>query len=158
MSDQNTKIPPEDRGKQQRFEAALVEYLDAEEQGRPVDREAFIAEHSEFRLELEEFFASQEVLRRAGINHETEKTQTFARSDVSSSESTDEVPRNQNVRYFGNYELIEEIARGGMGVVYKARQTSLKRTVAVKMILSGQLASDDDIARFYIEAEAAAKL
>ncbi|MHC4879712.1 MAG: serine/threonine-protein kinase [Planctomycetota bacterium] len=72
--------------------------------------------------------------------------------------ASDQVTLETFSRTFGRYELQEELGRGGMGVVYRARQVDLDRTVAVKMILVNRLASRDDIRRFYQEAQAAGRL
>jgi serine/threonine protein kinase len=61
-------------------------------------------------------------------------------------------------RRFGEYVLLKEIGRGGMGIVYRARQPSLDRIVALKMVLTGRLATPDDLQRFLSEAAAAGGL
>lgn len=62
------------------------------------------------------------------------------------------------LRYFGNYELIREIGRGGMGVVYEASQQNLNRRVALKVVLAGEFASEADMRRFRDEAGILARL
>lgn len=129
----------------------IAEYLQAIEAGKVPSREELLAQHPECAEELRRFFADFDRVDRGAASLRVAGPNT--------SDYTDTPPGTlPKVRYFGDYELLEEIARGGMGVVYKARQVSLSRLVALKMLLKGEHATEKDAARFQAEAEAAAGL
>ncbi len=136
-------------------DAAVAEYLEAVERGTPPDLEEFLTRHANAGDALREFLADYQALERLSPHR--------APITAASAHTTARIPagkysRLELPRAFGDFELLEEIARGGMGIVYKARQTTPCRIVALKMILTGQLASDADVERFYAEAQAVATL
>ncbi len=140
----------EDQQDDARFEAVLAEYLRRIDRGEDVDQDQIIAEHAEFAKPLREYFET--AAKIAFLAGQPDVTRDSGARSPSSS------PHLDVIRYFGDYELLDVIARGGMGVVYRARQVSLNRVVALKMILAGKLADQADVSRFHAEAEAAAIL
>jgi hypothetical protein len=100
-------------------------------------------------------------LRVEGMLRDAEDAEKFFGAEKTAATVQADVPPKPplaTLRYVGDYELQEEIGRGGMGVVFRARQASLNRTVAVKMIISGAFAGPRERERFQLEAEAAAQL
>jgi len=111
------------------------EFLLREESGEAPEFEEHVARYPEYAPELSMF-------REA--DHALDQSLTPVRAG--------EISR------VGDYDLLEVVARGGMGIVFKARQVSLNRIVALKMIPDGRLASPDQLERLRIEATAAAGL
>src|SRR5262245_39752778 len=110
--------PSSDR--ERRLNDVIAAYLEAVDAGQRPDRDEWLRRHPDLADELRAFFANHDRLAQLG-----QPLRAMGESHP------------ERVRYFGDYELLQEIARGGMGVVFKARQVSLNRTVALKMILAG---------------------
>jgi WD40 repeat protein/tRNA A-37 threonylcarbamoyl transferase component Bud32 len=163
-------------GEPDAVDSIVADYLDTLDRGQAPARAEWLARHAEHAEELGRFLDDLESL--SPHRHPTANIHkdTFAPSSISSPRSL--LAKTQGLEAtlahritsattlatgipssdFGEYELLEVIARGGMGIVFKARHKKLERVVALKMILAGQLASEHDIQRFRLEAQAAGRL
>ncbi len=140
--------------REQRLDALIAMYYQAAEQGQPLNQAEFLQQHPFFAEELREFFANVGEIEQVATPLGPPLDETKFADNL----RTSSLKPGRVVRYFGDYEILEELGAGGMGVVYKARQTKLKKIVALKMIKVGQLAGDDEVRRFQAEARAAANL
>ncbi|MFN0195102.1 MAG: serine/threonine-protein kinase [Planctomycetaceae bacterium] len=126
--------------------------------GEHPDLEAVIRIHPELAVDLRELWGTAMLMEDFGtFSGDLLLAPSAAQLDLNLRRSPHS-DASRTPRQIGDYEILEELGRGGMGVVYKARQLSLGRIVALKMILQGELASAVDLARFRGEAEAAARL
>ena len=141
----------------QRVDAVIAAYLEDLAAGKSPDRAALLSAQPELAADLTSFFADHDRMRQAAKAAAPPTPDPAGLPTVAPGEAIStgalELPQT-----FGDYEALEEIARGGMGIVFKARQVSLNRIVALKMIAAGQLASTEDVLRFHSEAGAAAQL
>jgi serine/threonine protein kinase/Flp pilus assembly protein TadD len=153
MSSANGK--PE--GRDELLDNAVVAYLEAVEGGQAPPLQDWLSLYPELASELAGFLADQDKVERWLAPIRQAARLEVASDDVTAHQAPS-LPLPTKVGPFGDYLLLEEISRGGMGIIYLARQANLDRLVAIKMIMAGRLASPADVERFHTEAIAAARL
>jgi tRNA A-37 threonylcarbamoyl transferase component Bud32 len=152
--------------REQRLDEVVTAYLQAVAAGQTPEPQTWLARYPELAAELAEFFNSQDQIQRltAPLRLATQAALPGTPPPQVVLDLAKAVPAGDNARSvgiprcFGGYELLGQIGRGGMGVVYMARQTSLNRLVALKMLCRQDLESPADLQRFRQEAELIAGL
>ena len=142
---------------QEQLGAIILQYMEDLEVGNEVDRKTILERHPEFRDELQQFFSNRDGMERMAVPFRQQLHQTFPHEDAGV--DVDEPfslkpPVNeqhaQSLGQLGDFVLIREIDRGGMGVVYEANQISLNRPVALKVLPFASAIDSKHVQRFKI--------
>jgi serine/threonine-protein kinase len=143
----------------ERLAELLAGLVEQAHEGRAPDVDAAAREHPELAEELRELWAMASLADNLAAFQRTGSADDALDLPAPAGTSNDAVQLSTaTCGEFGDFELLEKIGEGGMGIVFRARQKSLGRIVALKMIQSGALTSAADVARFRAEAAAAAHL
>ncbi len=132
----------------------LADFLEARERSEKLDLDVLIAQHPSIADEVREFLENYQDLLGSRV---TPAISTCGESITPSSGRVNDTS-NGTPRTLGEFDLLEEIARGGMGIVYRAWDRRLRRVVAVKILRHGAFGSDSDLERFRIETTSAGRL
>ncbi len=154
------------KSRQPELEDILLSYLEAAEKGAVPSREAIMAAHPDFAADIEDFFSSyQQVNRLTSPLRENELqagmqgVRMALRGGAEASDPVQNAAKEINdLGQLGDFRLLRETGRGGMGIVYEAEQISLRRRVALKILPFIAGADSRQLQRFRNEAEAAAHL
>lgn len=136
----------------------LAEMIEAGRGAQTADIDAVTRQHPELAAELRELWGAALIADELGRGDLLPAVNRAPNTEGIPHRSASADSMGDGLQAFVDYELLEEIGRGGMGVVYRARQVSLGRIVALKMVSQGELASPADLARFRAEAAAAGNL
>jgi serine/threonine protein kinase len=151
-----TESVAEDR--EQKLAEILLRYVDAVEAGQTPDRRELLARHPEFADELREFFAGRDQLEILAAPLRAAAGLSAARRAPSTEPKSEGKGATEELGQIGDFRLLREVGRGGMGVVYEAEQLSLNRRVALKVLPFAAALDPRQLQRFKHEAQAAAQL
>lgn len=154
----NPEDPTGEDAREVRIGELINEFFDRRQRGETISEDSFLTENPEFADELREHLGGLDLLKGLGSSAGDATRLAGPVPGRGSSSEDPFAPSKIPLPEIPGYQILKQIGRGGMGIVYKAIQLSTKRVVALKLLLEGPLASEHSRRRFEREIALAAQL